>query len=130
MRENIEKKLHPSDFVRAVFLEMAKRGKTEFPIERVKWHQAFYDAREKYSNRLPEFDVLKRINPYVHDLEVGIHYAILCGHLSPIMNVSHGETYRLEKVDKLRELQSEFISSQQELLEEFARYVCDKVNSK
>ncbi|HTY43707.1 MAG TPA: hypothetical protein VMC80_00490 [Patescibacteria group bacterium] len=125
------KTLHPSNFVWAVFLEMANRGKTEFPISRVDWHKAFYDAREEFGKRLPEFDVLKTINPYVHDLEEGIHYAILCGHLSSIICSSHGgNTYRLENLDGLRRVQSEFSRPQQELLGEFARYVVDRVNSK
>jgi len=124
MAKTVEEKLAPSDFVRTVLLELVERGKTEFPIDRVKWHRAFYDAIQEYGDKLPEFDVLKRINPYVHDIEKSFHWFMMSGHLSSIIPAN---TYRVEKVDKWKEEEKIFSMAQKGLLNEVASYICDRI---
>ncbi len=72
-------------------------------------------------------------SPIIKDFEIdhkNISYYFYYTDLPEKFLSTFSETYRLEEVDKLRELQKEFIGSQQELLEKFARYVCDRINSK
>ena len=126
MEKTIENRLLPSDFFRAVLLELAERGKTEFPINKVEWHRAFYSAIQEYGDKLPEFEVLKRTNPYVHDLERSIYGFMLTGQLSHVFNV-RGDTYRAEKIGVMEKIQEEFDNPKKEQLKEVARYICDRI---
>ncbi len=125
----VKAKLFFSDFFEAVLLELVGRtGKTEFPIDRIKWHQAFYDAIQKYRDELPDFEVRKTTfgNPHVYNLEHSIESSLLIGELFEV-----GEnTYQVKILDRLKADQEANPEPQRQQLREVAMYICDRLNSR
>ncbi len=120
-------RLLPSDFFRAVLLEVVgKTGKTEFPMDRIRWHQAFYDAILQYGDELPRFESHKATgNPHVFDLEDSINWSLLTGDISDFRE----NTYQVTNLERLKAEQEAFPEPQRQQLREVAMYICDRINS-
>lgn len=128
MPETIEAKVPPKpvfyDFLRAVFLELAERNQTEFPIERRKWHIAFYNAVK--DKLIPSCRTEMRIFPYVHNLEEGIYRLMQAGKVLQIY-AGGKYKYRLADVNAMKERQDCFEADQKDRLKTTAKYICDKI---
>ncbi len=121
-QEKSTKEISNLNLFYAIQVELAERGKTEFEMDRVEWHKAYYDAKNHFPDVMEHFEVRLRINPYLHGLETGIQYSLLTGHLSMIVS-ANGEKYRTERIEGIKQHLSKVDNNTKEI----AKYICDLI---
>jgi hypothetical protein len=102
-----------------VLLELYGRGKDRFKYDMINWHKVFYTAKQEFPETMKSFDVLKRTNPYLHDIQECFHWFMMAGHLSQI--VPDGD-YLINKPERL-----ESTFDRKPEVQEVARYICDRL---
>ena len=134
MTETIEEKLEGkkllppqivfSDFLSSVLIELTDRQKMEFPMDRRKWHVAFYIAIK--NGVLPNYKTRVAIYPYIPNLEEGVYRLMQAGHV--LQKCADDKfKYSVPGVDMLKTRQTQFNEEQQTQLKEAAKYICDRI---
>ena len=118
--------ISPNDIFRGVIIELNKRGQSEFKYDMIEWHKAFYSASKKFDNIEPKFEISKKTNPYVHDVEKGFRMLYLNGYLSLRESVNEYK-YRINDPEHLKDHNKLLLKRQSEQLEQIANYICDNI---
>lgn len=119
-----EKKVRPYTALKTVLIELETRLGEPYRIKMDPkvWHQAFYDAIQKF----PEMDssgVVKRDAPYCHGLEEAIAWSSAAGEIG-FIGINTPENLILLKPEALRKAAREepYASNRH-----IGQYICDRI---